>query len=282
MTRYPYLLFDADNTLFDFDEANVHAFRAVCDAFGLPFSQELFDRYEVINNATWERFDRGELTKDETVLERFRAFFAAEGIRGLEPTACNRVHLASLSNATYLMPHAAEVIAKLRETHHIHLITNAVEAVQRGRLGRSALAPLIEEAFISEAAGAAKPSVEYFDYVFAHIDGERHSGREQLWASVLLVQSEESAEAGEPACGLRDPRPAGALRHCEIGKAPASCQRFCVISLCSYQNNSARSSCTVRHNTLPAGTRARGRGRRRTRACAGLCIASSPRAGRGR
>ena len=171
MTRYPYLLFDADNTLFDFDEANVHAFRAVCDAFGLPFSQELFDRYEVINNATWERFDRGELTKDETVLERFRAFFAAEGIRGLEPAACNRIHLASLSNATYLMPHAAEVIAKLRETHHIHLITNAVEAVQRGRLGRSALAPYVEEAFISETAGAAKPSVEYFDYVFAHIDG---------------------------------------------------------------------------------------------------------------
>ena len=26
MTRYPYLLFDADNTLFDFDEANIHAF----------------------------------------------------------------------------------------------------------------------------------------------------------------------------------------------------------------------------------------------------------------
>lgn len=171
MIRYPYLLFDADNTLFDFDEANIHAFRAVCDAFGLPFSQTLFDRFEIINNATWERFDRGELTKDETVLERFRAFFAAEGIRGLEPTACNRVHLASLSNATYLMPHAAEVIAKLRETHHIHLITNAVEAVQRGRLGRSALAPYVEEAFISETAGAAKPSVEYFDYVFAHIDG---------------------------------------------------------------------------------------------------------------
>ena len=41
MTRYPYLLFDADNTLFDFDEANIHAFRAVCDAFGLPFSQTL-------------------------------------------------------------------------------------------------------------------------------------------------------------------------------------------------------------------------------------------------
>ena len=88
MTRYPYLLFDADNTLFDFDEANIHAFRAVCDAFGLPFSQTLFDRFEIINNATWERFDRGELTKDETVLERFRACFvgkiAARDIRRID------------------------------------------------------------------------------------------------------------------------------------------------------------------------------------------------------
>lgn len=86
MTRYPYLLFDADNTLFDFDEANVHAFRAVCDAFDLPFSQELFDRYEVINNATWERFDRGELTKDETVLEPLSRLLCRRGAsRGLEP-----------------------------------------------------------------------------------------------------------------------------------------------------------------------------------------------------
>lgn len=34
MTRYPYLLFDADNTLFDFDEANVSSFRAVLQCGG--------------------------------------------------------------------------------------------------------------------------------------------------------------------------------------------------------------------------------------------------------
>ena len=183
MTRYPYLLFDADNTLFDFDEANVHAFRAVCDAFGLPFSQTLFDRFEIINNATWERCDRGELTKDETGIERVRAFFAAETLRiqfremseelGLELDieGCNRVRLEVLGRSTALVPHALEVVRELKKTHRVYLITNAVESVQRGRLGRSALAPLIEEAFISETAGAAKPSVEYFDYVFAHIDG---------------------------------------------------------------------------------------------------------------
>lgn len=39
MTRYPYLLFDADNTLFCFDEANRHAFHTVCETFGLPDTQ---------------------------------------------------------------------------------------------------------------------------------------------------------------------------------------------------------------------------------------------------
>ena len=146
MTRYPYLLFDADNTLFDFDEANVSSFRAVCAYAGLAFTPELFACFDRHNNAAWARFDRGELTKDETLRIQFREMSA-------------------------LVPHALEVVRELKKTHRVYLITNAVESVQRGRLGRSALAPLIEEAFISEAAGAAKPSVEYFDYVFAHIDG---------------------------------------------------------------------------------------------------------------
>ena len=36
MPRYSYLLFDADNTLFDFDAANRNAFHAVCLAVRYP------------------------------------------------------------------------------------------------------------------------------------------------------------------------------------------------------------------------------------------------------
>lgn len=170
MPRYPYLLFDADNTLFSFDEASVHALETLCRAIEVPFSPELFARFTRHNNAAWERFDRGELTKDETVLACFRTFLAGEGL-ALDATACSRTYLEVLSRSAYLMPHALEVVETLHRAHRVFLITNAVESVQRGRLARSPLAPLIEEAFISEAAGAAKPSVAYFDYVFAHIDG---------------------------------------------------------------------------------------------------------------
>ena len=115
-------------------------------------------------------FPLGELTKDETLRIQFREMSEELGLE-LDIEGCNRVRLEVLGRSTALVPHALEVVRELKKTHRVYLITNAVESVQRGRLGRSALAPLIEEAFISETAGAAKPSVEYFDYVFAHIDG---------------------------------------------------------------------------------------------------------------
>jgi len=170
MSRYPYLLFDADNTLFDFDEANIRSFRAVCDYAGLAFTPELFACFDRHNNAAWARFDRGELTKDETLRIQFREMSEELGIE-LDIEGCNRVRLEVLGCSTALTPYAAEVASELHKMHRIYLITNAVESVQRGRLGRSALAPFVEKAFISETAGAAKPSTEYFDYVFAHIDG---------------------------------------------------------------------------------------------------------------
>ena len=42
--NYPYLLFDADNTLFNFDRANQEAFHAVCRQFDIPDSDETFAR----------------------------------------------------------------------------------------------------------------------------------------------------------------------------------------------------------------------------------------------
>ena len=55
--------------------------------------------------------------------------------------------------------------------HRLYIVTNAVASVQRSRLEGSAIASYISGAFISEEAGASKPSAAYFDYVFSHIDG---------------------------------------------------------------------------------------------------------------
>lgn len=168
--KYPYLLLDADNTLFDFDHANRAAFSAVCAQHGLPDTQENFRLYEQCNNHMWECFNRGECTKEFLVVQRFRDFLAALGVER-DAESCNQTHLTTLGKSNILLPHAEEVCRQLSKTHRLYLVTNAVAAVQRERLQRSAIRPYITAAFISEEAGAAKPSPAYFDYVFAHIEG---------------------------------------------------------------------------------------------------------------
>lgn len=78
--KYPYLLLDADNTLFDFDAGNRHAFHEVCARYDIPDTDESFLCYERCNNAMWTAFDRGECTKDFLVVERFRLFLKEMGL----------------------------------------------------------------------------------------------------------------------------------------------------------------------------------------------------------
>ena len=170
MTPYSILLFDADNTLFNFDAGNRRAFSEVCRICHLPDTDELFHVYEAVNAEMWSAFDRGECTKNFLVVERFRLFLERAGLQA-DPVQCNKIHLSTLATNTVLLPHALEVCRTLAQTHSLYIVTNAVAAVQKARLAASDLRPYITDAFISEDAGASKPSAAYFDYVFSRIPG---------------------------------------------------------------------------------------------------------------
>ena len=118
----------------------------------------------------WAAFDRGEYTKEFIVVQRFRNFLSAMGL-DRDAEGCNALHLATLGRCAFMLPYAEEVCHTLARSHKLYLVTNAVASVQRGRLAKSPIVPDITAAFISEEAGAAKPSTAYFDYVFAHIAG---------------------------------------------------------------------------------------------------------------
>lgn len=163
--NYEYLLFDADDTLFDFPKASSRAFASMCRAQGIPFTEELYQLYHAINVELWAAFDRGELTKDFITLERYVRFLRSAGL-DRDPAACNRDYLSALGERVYPLPHAEEVCRELRARgHRLYIITNAVASVQRRRLKNSGFSEFFEDAFISEEAGAAKPSRAYFDYV---------------------------------------------------------------------------------------------------------------------
>lgn len=167
---YPYLLFDADNTLFDFDQAERNAHLLLCRAHGLAFSEEGYQLYHKCNADLWRDFDRGLCTKEYLLVERFRRYLAITGERA-DPEALNRDHLRALGEGAMLLPGAEELCRVLSRDHRLYLLTNAVASVQKTRFANSAIAPYFQGVFISEEVGVGKPDPAYFDYVFHAVPG---------------------------------------------------------------------------------------------------------------
>lgn len=165
--KYRYLLFDADDTLFDFHQASLEAFAAMCRNNNIPNTPEVYQIYYDINHALWAAFDRGEVTKEYLTLERYFRFLAALGLER-DAAKCNREYLDGLGSSVFPFPHAEDVCRELHRRGYILLIaTNAVASVQRNRLRICPFGALFANAFISEEAGASKPDKAYYDYIFA-------------------------------------------------------------------------------------------------------------------
>lgn len=161
---YHTLLLDADNTLFDFTEAEHAALTDCLRARGWPCDRVVTDRYAAINDAYWKRLERGEISREELKLARFADFFKEFGFDGDAETMA-RDYMRALSTKAILLDGAKEFCAGLYGKCRMYIITNGTVPVQRGRLSRASITPYFDDVFISEEMGHAKPEKAFFDAV---------------------------------------------------------------------------------------------------------------------
>ncbi len=173
MTEYRWLLFDADDTLFDFHTAQDFSLTKTLVHFGLEPTVERKNRFKAINAALWAAFDRGEVTQEALVVERYARFIAAEGIEG-DAAEWNGYGLRMLSENPVLLPGAESLCRRLSDKYILALLTNGVPYVQRARLNASPLARYFgPRVYISEEMGCRKPEKVFFDKVLEDLDAAR-------------------------------------------------------------------------------------------------------------
>lgn len=168
MANFDYILFDADNTLFDFDLAEQKALHSVLEAHGYPVDNRTCQLYLSINRDLWARLDRGEVTQSWLVVERFAAFARAMG-RDDDPVVFNRDYLNRLAQGAFLLPGAERLCRRLAPHCTLAIITNGVARAQRSRFARSSLTDVISYLFVSEELGASKPSPAFFKPVLRQL-----------------------------------------------------------------------------------------------------------------
>lgn len=73
------LFLDLDDTLLDFGEAERHGILRTLRELGIAPTEETLALYSRINQQQWERFERGEIPREQVLIERFSLLFQALG-----------------------------------------------------------------------------------------------------------------------------------------------------------------------------------------------------------
>ena len=173
MSRYEFVLFDADDTLLDFKRSEHEAVCDVMHSFGLPVSDDIVEKYSRINDMHWKMLEKGEIEKKRLYYSRWEKFCEFYGY-SCDPAKVAKKYEECLSNKSYLMEGALDLCQKLYGKCKMYLVTNGNKRVQEGRFNPSALHTYFEDIFISEDIGYEKPRAEFFDRVFSRIPGFIH------------------------------------------------------------------------------------------------------------
>jgi 2-haloacid dehalogenase len=160
--HYPWLWFDADGTLFDYNRAEGAALRNTFRSLTLPFEDSYLDVYREINQGLWQALERQEITQAVLRFRRFELLMEALQMSG-SAEQMSSAYVEQLSICSELMEGAYEVLQALDGKSQIAIVTNGLQTVQRGRLENSTIKSFISELIISEEVEAAKPHASFFE-----------------------------------------------------------------------------------------------------------------------
>ena len=162
------VLLDLDNTILDFDTAERAAITKTLRALGIEPTDTIVKRYSEINMIFWEKLERGEINRRQTLVGRFAALFEELGV-SVEAELAEDMYEDFLCIGHYFVPGAEALLETLHGKYHLYICSNGSKKVQDSRIASSGIAKYFDGIFVSEEMGLNKPDKRYFEACFAQI-----------------------------------------------------------------------------------------------------------------
>lgn len=164
---------DLDDTLWDFHANSRETLAIIYRQEGLS---EYFadvdswrDAYIACNKSLWELYNRGQVTKEYLMMERFRRVLADAGCKApydkVLARHLDRVYLECLGQLGTLVPGARDLLLYLRKKgYKTGVLSNGFHEVQHNKLHSAGIDDLIDLVVLSDDIGINKPDSRLFDY----------------------------------------------------------------------------------------------------------------------
>ncbi len=162
VNRYDWILFDADETLFEFD-----AYRGLQQMFvryDVDFSKNDFIEYQSLNKPLWDQYQQGAITATQLQHQRFQAW--AQRL-SQSPAQLNSDFLAAMAEICQPLHGVTNLLNALRGRVKLGIITNGFTELQQVRLERTGFLEHFDLLVISEQVGVAKPHPDIFEHALA-------------------------------------------------------------------------------------------------------------------
>lgn len=194
------ILWDVDGTLLDFHAAEKAAIRSLFQRFALgECTDEMLQRYAKINRSYWERLERGELSRAEVLIGRFREFFEKEGLDVSVADAFNQAYQLSLGDTIVYCDDSLSIIKSLVGKVKQYIVSNGTVVAQEKKLRLSGIGEKMDGIFLSEQLGVEKPNKAFFDHVFEEI-GEYEKDQVLIVGDSLTSDIRGGNNAGIKTC----------------------------------------------------------------------------------
>lgn len=148
----------------DFSSAEDFSIKPIFEMYGILLTKDNYNLYSEINLSCWKKYEKGIISKDECVHNRWDMFFHKFGIK-VDGSKVNDLYFNRLKNSTFLIPNAINFLKIASSKYRICIITNGVKSVQESRLSQSDILKYIDKVYISEEIGYNKPDKRFFEYV---------------------------------------------------------------------------------------------------------------------
>lgn len=162
------VLFDLDETLFDFKKAERNAIFDTLSHFGVTPTEALAERYSEIDLAAWKKLEKGLINRRELRETRFADLFGTLSV-SVVPNEAADWYEKALGRGKFYMPGALNLIRTLHGHYRLYIVTNGFRSTQTARLADTEINALFDGVFISEDIGFDKPDVRFFEACFAAI-----------------------------------------------------------------------------------------------------------------
>ena len=161
-----HLLFDADETLYDFAATERYALSRLFQDLSIPYTQEWIEPYHEENDRCWAMFESGEMTLERLKGARFEMFFSRVGLP-YDGTKAGEVYTKYLGEGGFMLPGAIDFLEDITTDHEASIITNGIAVTQHRRFEMTDTVKYFSHIFVSEELGVQKPDKRFFDKVLS-------------------------------------------------------------------------------------------------------------------